>query len=97
MENLEFQLNLDKLASKIAERIVSPRWMKLIAASQYSGYSRAQLLKLAKKKLVIGYQDPDSKRGDWIFDKQSIDEYRISHVVGERHKALSILNSLRAS
>ena len=90
-------LNLDVLAGKIAERIVTPRWLKLKAAIQYSSYSRFQLLKLAEKKLIVGFQDPNSKRGDWRFDKQSIDEYMISHVVSERHKALSIIESLKAS
>ncbi len=89
--------DLDTLATKIAERISTPRWLKLKAAIQYSSYGRAQLLKLVNEGLIAGYQDPDSKRGDWIFDKQSIDEYRISHIVSERHKAMSIIESLKAS
>lgn len=93
MESLDW----DTIATKIAKRIVTPRWLKLTAAVQYSSYSRFQLLKLAKKGFITGYQDPDSERGDWIFDKQSIDEYRISHVVSERHKAMSIIDSLKAS
>jgi len=85
---------LDILAAKIAERISTKRWMKLSAAVFYSSYSRAQLLKLAQRKDIIGYQDPDSERGDWIFDKESIDSYRLSHVFAEKQKALSILRSL---
>ena len=85
---------LDILAAKIAERIATPRWMKISAAATYSGYSRVQLLKLAKRKDITGYQDPDSARGDWIFDKESIDEYRMSHVYSSRQNALSIINSL---
>ncbi len=86
--------DLDILAAKIAERIATPRWMKLTAAVQYSGYSRAQLLKLTKRRDITGYQDPDSDRGDWIFDKESIDEYRMSHVYSSRQNALSIIASL---
>ncbi|WP_024333071.1 hypothetical protein [Desulfotignum balticum] len=85
---------LDILATKIAERIASPRWMKLTAAVKYSSYSRAQLIELAERRDIVGYPDPDSKRGDWIFDKESIDEYRLSHFFGARQKALSILKSL---
>ena len=105
MENFKPPFDLEKLVDEISERtvamlserILTPRWLKLKYAIHYSGYSRAQLLKLAEKKLIIGFQDPNSKRGDWRFDKQSIDEYMISHVVNERHKALSIIESLRAS
>lgn len=105
MENFEFPFDLKKLVAEISERtaamlserLSTPRWLKLKSAIHYSGYSRAQLLKLAEKKLIVGFQDPNSKRGDWRFDKQSIDEYMISHVVSERHKALSIIESLKAS
>jgi hypothetical protein len=85
---------LDILAAKIAERIASPRWMKLTAAVKYSSYSRAKLIELAERRDIVGYPDPDSNRGDWIFDKESIDEYRLSHFYGTREKALSILRSL---
>ncbi|WP_022666577.1 hypothetical protein [Desulfospira joergensenii] len=105
MENFKPPFDLEKLVAEISERtaamlserIVTPRWLKLAAAKQYSSYSRTTLLKLAKENLIVGFQDPNSKRGDWKFDKQSIDEYMISQVVGERHKALSILGSLKAS
>lgn len=86
--------DLDILAAKIAERITAKRWMKLSAATMYSSYSRSKLLELAERKDIIGYQDPDSLRGDWIFDKESIDDYRLSHVFAGREKALSILGSL---
>ena len=86
--------DLDMLAAKIAERIAVPRWLKLSAAVQYSGYGRSKILSLAKKKRLIGYQDPDSERGDWIFDKESIDDYRLSHHFTEKKNALSIIASL---
>ncbi|WDP90476.1 MAG: hypothetical protein HUN04_12550 [Desulfobacter sp.] len=66
--------------------------MKLKVAMKYSGYGRMQLLTLVAQKEIMGCQDPDSKRGDWIFDKNSIDEYRLSHFNDdERQRALSIL------
>ena len=95
-EQIMTDSEIDSLATKIAQRIVSPRWLKLTAAIKYSGYGRAQLLNLVNKGLIKGYQDPDSKRGDWIFDKRSIDEYRLSHLASERYKVLSIINSLKA-
>lgn len=85
---------LEILATMIADRMASPRWMKLSAAVKYSSYGRAKLIDLAECKKIIGYQDPDSQRGDWIFDKESIDEYRLSHYYTGKQKALSILSSL---
>ena len=88
------ETKLDILAAKIAERITIPRWLKLTAAVKYSGYGRPKLIELAEQDKIIGYQDPDSLRGDWIFDKESIDEYRLSHVFNSRQKILSIMKSL---
>ncbi len=96
MEPIFTDSQIDSLATKIAQRIVTPRWLKLTAAIKYSGYGRVALLNLANEGLIKAYQDPDSKRGDWVFDKRSIDEYRLSHLVSERHKALSIIKSLKA-
>lgn len=85
---------LEILATMIAERMATPRWMKLSAAIKYSGYGRGKLIELAERKDIIGYQDPDSARGDWIFDKESIDGYRLSHFYAKKNKALSILSTL---
>ena len=51
---------------------------------------------MKSEKKIIGYQEPlqDSARGDWIFDKESIDNYRLSVVASNKKKALSILTSL---
>lgn len=103
METYEIPLELEKLvtqiaertAAKVSEKLAFPRWMKLKDAMHYSSYSRAQLLKLAKEKVIAGRPDPNSKRGDWRFDKKSIDEYMISQIVGERHRTLSIIESLK--
>lgn len=53
------------------------RWLKTLAAIEYSSIGRHQLKRLAKTGAIIGYPDPDNKRGDWIFDRESIDRYRI--------------------
>ena len=85
---------LEILATMIADRMATPRWMKLTAAIKYSGYGRVKLLELAERKDIIGYQDPDSARGDWIFDKESIDAYRLSHFYAQKNKVVSILATL---
>ncbi|MEN6375561.1 MAG: hypothetical protein ABFD75_12405 [Smithella sp.] len=51
--------------------------MKTLAAIKYSSIGRHQLKNLAQKGSIVGYPDPDNKRGDWIFDRESIDKYRI--------------------
>jgi len=43
---------------------------------------------------IRGYQDPGSIRGDWIFDKESLDEYRTAPIANIHQKALSILKSM---
>lgn len=53
------------------------RWLKLMQASVYSAIGRHKLKELAKKGIIVGYPDPDSKRGDWIFDRESLDKYRL--------------------
>ncbi|GAB6143503.1 hypothetical protein [Desulfocicer niacini] len=72
--------DIEILADAISKRIMAqPRWLKIKNAAQYSAYGQKKLMELALDGKIIGYQDPDNGRGDWIFDKQSIDEYRLSH------------------
>jgi hypothetical protein len=54
---------------------INPRWLKLKEAAFYSKIGRDRLKKLAVEGKVKGFQDPDSGRGDWIFDRESIDDY----------------------
>ena len=71
--------DIKKLASKISEQIVLPenvRWLKLIPAAKYSAIGRNRLKALAAKGIVKGFRDIDSKRRDWVFDKESLDTYR---------------------
>lgn len=53
-----------------------PRWIKLKEAALYSAIGRHRLKQLADDGVIVGFQDPDSKRGDWIFDRYSLDQYR---------------------
>lgn len=94
----ESKLNFEEISAIAHELskllIVDRRWLKLKAAAQYSMIGKDRLKTLAVEKKIIGYQDPDSTRGDWIFDKESIDNYRLSIIAKNKKKALSILNSL---
>lgn len=59
------------------ENMIPARWIKLIPAAEYSALGKARLKELAKKGIIRGFSDPDSKRGDWIFDRESLDKYRL--------------------
>lgn len=60
-----------------------PRWMRLKQAAEYSNLSPSRLKKLVDEAAIIGFPDPDDKRGSkgdgvWIFDRESIDRYRLN-------------------
>ena len=42
----------------------------------YSAIGRDRLVSLAKGKEIFGFQDSELKTQPWIFDRESIDEYR---------------------
>lgn len=65
--------------------------MKLKIAAFYSGIGKERLKDLAREGHVKGFQDPDSGRGDWIFDKQSLDLYRENQAGQIYQKAFAIL------
>ena len=93
------QLDFDKLASKIAERVsMNQRWLKLKQAAQYAQIGEHALVRLAQDKELRGFQDLSMKTRPWIFDKKSIDEYRMRQAElydGEEDEiALDILKSL---
>jgi site-specific recombinase XerD len=52
------------------------RWIKLKEATEYAKIGKDRLKRLASDGVIKGAPDPDSKRKDWIFDRQSIDSYR---------------------
>ena len=74
------------------------RWLKLEPAAQHSSIGKARLKTLAIRKVIRGFKDPDSKRGDWIFDRESLDAYRMNQAGSDptpREKALAILRGIR--
>ena len=69
------------------------RWLKLKAAARYAAIGKHRLIELSRSGVVRGFQDPDSLRGDWIFDRLSLDAYRERQLgcvptVSERAKAI---------
>ena len=75
--------------------VINARWLPLIAAAKYSSIGENRLIKLAKAGKIKGGQDPDDKRGRWIFDRKSIDRYRESQmpeIKDHQEKALEILH-----
>jgi len=72
------------------------RWLSLKEASSYANIGGKRLKFLALDGIIRGCKDPDSGRGDWIFDRESIDGYRLSQmtVEGPKEKALAILRGV---
>ena len=69
-----------------------PRWFKLREAAWYSKIGKQRLIQLAIEGHIKGFQDPDSGRGDWVFCRHSIDEYRENQAGYLYQKALEIYN-----
>lgn len=76
---------------------IQPRWLSLKEAALYSHIGKARLVLLAIEGRIKGFQDPDSKRRDWIFDRVSLDDYRDGQFVQltAREKAIAIMKSVR--
>jgi hypothetical protein len=76
---------------------MNPRWLSLKRAALYAAMGKYRLVDLAKEGKIKGFQDPDSKRKDWIFDRLSLDQYRESQVVAPtiHEKALAIMKGER--
>ena len=76
--------------------LTTARWIKLKEATQYASIGKARLINLAVSGVIRGAQDPDSKRGDWIFDRYSIDAYREAQIsqMDARQKGLAILRQI---
>lgn len=76
---------------------IQPRWSSLKDAAGYASIGKKRLIELAQAGKVVGFQDPDSKRHDWIFDLRSIDAYREGQYdqPSARKKALDILQGAR--
>ena len=71
---------------------IYPRWMKLKEAAWYSKIGHKKLIQLAQDGHIKGFQDPDSKRGDWVFCRISIDDYRENQAGQLQKKALELLH-----
>ena len=93
-------MQLDKLAVLIAQnlaKISTARWIKLDAAARYSSIGTKKLKQLAKDDKIVGFKDPDSGRGDWIIDRNSLDDYRLSQHISKtdiNNKALDAMKRL---
>lgn len=72
-------------------QLIQPRWLRLKDAARYSALGEKRLVSLAKEGLIREYQDRTSRRGikgaasrngeivgEWIFDRLSLDEYRLA-------------------
>ena len=59
-----------------------PRWLKAREAARYVGLGVKTLKARAQDPAspIKGAPDPDSRRGDWIFDRESLDAYREAQV-----------------
>ncbi len=92
--------DIQTLSFQIA-RIIRPyiekndsRWIKLSKAANYSGICKDRLIALAENGTIIGFSDPDNKRGDWVFDRESIDQYRLNQGYKLKKRVLDIVNGL---
>lgn len=69
---------------------IQPRWLRLADAVRYSGLSKARLKALAKAREIVGGPDPGDRRGcsedrgdgTWVFDRDSIDRWRLAQLEG---------------
>ncbi len=74
---------------------INPRWLKLKQATQYASICKKRLIELSLSGVITGFQDPDSKRHDWIFDRESIDAYRESQTkMNVRQKSALIMQGV---
>ena len=70
------------------------RWLKIKPAAAYSAIGRDRLERLALAGKIVGFPDPDSKRGDWVFDRYSLDSYRENQAGELELKAAALYRKL---
>ena len=71
------------------------RWFTLKEAAKYSAIGKHRLVVMARIGKIKGFQDVDSGRHEWIFDRLSIDNYREAQMIGisAKEKALEIMRT----
>ena len=76
-DKLEVSLRVLKseLVQAVKDAAVPIRYMSLKQAAVYSGIGQKKLKELAKYRKIKGQRKADSARGDWSFDRESIDKY----------------------
>ncbi len=57
---------------------MAQRWLNLKEAAKYSSIGQKRLILLAEDGSIRGFQDSDTKNRKWIFDRESLDSYRLS-------------------
>jgi hypothetical protein len=89
-------MDAERLAKQIANDIrpLFVRWMKLRHAATYVGINKDRLKRLAETGEIVGYPDPDNGRGDWIFDRDSLDAYRLDQQRDFQNKVLELSRGL---
>lgn len=88
METIEIEI----LASKIAEKVsAQPRWLSTAQATKYARIGKNKVKRLAQEGKIRGYPDEESGRGDWIFDRLSLDKYRMAPLEMSNAKKKQIL------
>ena len=73
---------------------VQPRWLHARAAARYAALGQKRLKRLAQEGVITGAPDPDSGRGDWVFDRLSLDRYREGQMGAPYLAALEIKGRL---
>lgn len=69
----------------LTSREIPPRWLKKRAAAEYAGIGVRRLVALAQAGLVVGFKDKTTSRGDWVFDRYSLDRFR-----AEQYQSVSL-------
>ncbi len=86
------------VAKELAPLLQKKRWLSLREAAAEYHIGEHRLIAAAKIGKIKGFQDKDTKRKDWIFDRESLEDYRNSQVpviITHRQKALAILSGER--
>lgn len=96
--------NIQALALEISKNLPMstpwPRWLSLKLAARYSNYGEKKLIELAQTTppKIKGFRDPELGKNPWVFDKESIDRYRLeqSLLADRSDEALDLKNKIIA-